>query len=1357
MELIILAGMGAVGYYLSVNDSSKPTTELSRLKSYDIPNGFDIYNQNRLFLTEEKIRDASENLYNKSQYPQKTNIVPNYYNRLSSLLNKSKFNADFRYDRVDSLYNTKEDLDDVYSNTEFGEKDINVTNDIYVKPYIDRNTPFLSDLYNKNNKRRMTEKYQNIADKDLLAVSEQISNNADSIRNILSEDVTGESGQCIRKKTPRDMQRSGELVGVTSDYKAILVDDEIAKYPNSSNLRELSEPPANYPSYLAQFESQKFDTCGLPGAPNDTYHSTNAHSQNTLKKDISYQGGWSQYDQNGPMSYGIVPDNQLTHDNMMPDVKKKGGYGTNDLHSEHVMDFKNELFTGNLKSTWNKKQEVRPFFTPVADLSYIYGTPVRPEEEDSRYIPSLYRQNEKLFDEVRVTPGLNLAYDEIGTQGYQDMYRALPKNVDQLRTMDKPKISYEARIIDGQKGTERPVQAPVISYRPDGYKITTEADLLPKTDVNEGPKTVDNFIMKDTDRSHQLIEYTGGAYTNEEAVGRNVPVHMREKYKYADKQNFKLPKPLQKFAKAETSFNPNVNSYDIQFNARTQTGPNTNIIGTGTVNGIQTYANLSDMAKTTIKEEEMTKQYNTGTLAPNTMRGTVQYVDVAKPTIKEMTAEQNLNPNAPSQATQQMVYFPDIAKTTIRESTNAPAAPSNYFQENQTYANPSDNARITLKETIAEIPQTLTQILPVGQYTRAPNLQDTARTTTKENTVQNQYQTFTTPINRQFGATNYQDVAKPTIKEFMTQIPLNTMTLPVNQSHGSTHFQDIAKNTTKETTVKTPWNTFTVPVDQSQGSTHLQDVAKNTIKETTVKTPWNTFTLPVNQQQRAPNNQDIAKTTTKETTVKTPWNTFTVPVNQQQRAPNNQDIARNTTKETTVQTPWNTFTVPVDQQQRAPNNQDIARGTTKETTVQTPWNTFTVPVDQQQRAPNPQDITRTTTKESTVQIPWQTVNTPVNQNQRAPNPQDIARTTIKETTVHIPYNTSVVPTASGYQVNSQDNAKTTAKETTVQIPYNNFVSNPANNQIKSNLQDIMKTTPKETTVQNPYNTFLVPVNQYLRQPDYQDLAKRTMKETTVQIPYNTNTECIDQQQGDANTFSRTPLRSTMKEGTSQIPYNNNVTSVEQEQGKSGGFNRLPLRTTIKEGTVVIPYNTNTAFVDRQQGQASSFNGVPLRATTKETTIYNDHINGPTHDTDAKGYGYIAEPAFAPNTNKQFTGQEVYIPPPEGDTKSRNYNDMYNSQIDDRKDILHWYRPPTASGVDLGPIKEQINVILKNDDNKMAGPNPGYSVNNNLDRLMTNASVWANDNVGSDFYIDPKTLKQLNDNPYNIPYYGTHHG
>jgi len=58
-------------------------------------------------------------------------------------------------------------------------------------------------------------------------------------------------------------------------------------------------------------------------------------------------------------------------------------------------------------------------------------------DNNSRYIPSLYRPNEKLFDEVKVTPGLDLKYDEIGTQGYFNLYRPLSKDVDSLRSFNK--------------------------------------------------------------------------------------------------------------------------------------------------------------------------------------------------------------------------------------------------------------------------------------------------------------------------------------------------------------------------------------------------------------------------------------------------------------------------------------------------------------------------------------------------------------------------------------------------------------------------------------------------------------------------------------------------------------------------------------------------------------------------------------------------------------------------------------------------------------------------------------------------------------------------------------------------------
>jgi hypothetical protein len=128
---------------------------------------------------------------------------------------------------------------------------------------------------------------------------------------------------------------------------------------------------------------------------------------------------------------------------------------------------------------------------------------------------------------------------------------------------------------------------------------------------------------------------------------------------------------------------------------------------------------------------------------------------------------------------------------------------------------------------------------------------------------------------------------------------------------------------------------------------------------------------------------------------------------------------------------------------------------------------------------------------------------------------------------------------------------------------------------------------------------------------------------------------------------------------------------------------------------------------------------------------------------------MAETMYAPNTNKQFTCQEVYITPIQGESKSRPYDDAYNAEIDDRKDSLHWYRTPTTSNVNIGPDPENINVQLRNDYNPSHGPMIGYSVNNNLDRLKSSTYIKNQNNVSVDRFVDPILLKQLETNQFHI--------
>ena len=189
------------------------------------------------------------------------------------------------------------------------------------------------------------------------------------------------------------------------------------------------------------------------------------HNDNIANGDLlDYQFGEMKFDSKGEIShngndnamglfdirdkrtYGIVDEDKMTHNNMVPEFKLKGNYGLSPDDEKHLNDTftrKLNLFTGSLNSLdYRKKTERKPLFAPVPGLSNIYDSPVKTESYKGRYIPGRERRNEKPFQEVKVTPGLNLGYNEVGIQGFHDLYRAMPRNIDQTRTLNNPKITY---------------------------------------------------------------------------------------------------------------------------------------------------------------------------------------------------------------------------------------------------------------------------------------------------------------------------------------------------------------------------------------------------------------------------------------------------------------------------------------------------------------------------------------------------------------------------------------------------------------------------------------------------------------------------------------------------------------------------------------------------------------------------------------------------------------------------------------------------------------------------------------------------------------------------------------------------
>lgn len=832
-------------------------------------------------------------------------------------------------------------------------------------------------MYHKSNSKTKTKTHKGFLDNlgkgNLLEVSEKISNNTDSINRILNDEK---------------------------------------------------------PEYFSQFDVQTFDAEGHPNALNDTYKTNDKTKLADLERSLSYQGGWTQYRPEGSLTYGVTPDDQLSHDNMMPFFSTRYGYGSNDLQNTSAIDYKNELFTGNLK-TWRDKEEVKPFFSPAASLTQAYGTPVPSDEERSRYNTSMYRQNEKLFDPVRVTPGLNLGYDENGNHGFHSMYRSLDKTIDELRI--KPKVTYEGRIIEGMRGQGRAVQAPVVPHRPHVYKTTGKKDLLPTGSENKGPKAKENFIIKEPHKAGQLVEYTGGAFTSQESAGQNVPEYMRSKHKKSTRQNFTLPKPLHKFAGDKLKFNPNLSSHLTPVTLKDKVIHSDHMGQIGVSPAI--YANSMNAPNNTIKETTLQPIQAFSNITPNTLRGTVHNMNPADTTMKELIANNPFSISAPYTGTAQRVYYPDQLSPTT-------------------------------KETLIDIPYH-TMATPVNQQQRTPNLQDVLRTTSKEMTVQTPWNNFTTPINRNQGPTAPQDITKTTIKETTVSIPHNNFIMPINQTQGQTNHQDIAKTTLKETFPSTRNNLIT-PVNQYQGQVNLQDIPRTTVKET-LPVSYKSMIRPINQQ-RAPNLPEGLKTTMKESLIETQHTYNPVPINQQ-RAPNITDNLRTTNKELTVQMPQQTMFTPINQQQRAPNVQELLKTTNKETIIEIPYHTNTTPINQYQGQANTfnRDPLRTTLKEQTSEIMRNMVTTAVGQQQRAPNLRDPLRATIKETTAELSRNTHLTPIGQQQRTpNYQEMLPTTTKESLIEIPYNTNLTgvNQSTGQASTYHRTPTKTTIKEMVIDN---------------------------------------------------------------------------------------------------------------------------------------------------------------------------------------------------------------------------------------------------------------------------------------------------
>ncbi len=255
--------------------------------------------------------------------------------------------------------------------------------------------------------------------------------------------------------------------------------DNILNRPNLNNPAcflnkedEFKSSITNKSQFLNQFDDLAFDNPSNPtpsNLTNDFINDNNGNKKLFMKTNLNLIEGYSNFESKDDMTYGIVNKKNFVHNNMMPFFKsKEGGYNFNSEYKKAENNQRKlELFSGSVNNLdYRPKTERKKLFDPVTGLTNLYGTPVLTDVLSSRYIPSNERRNEKPFQEQRVTPGLNLGYNEVGISGYHDPFRVLPKNVDQLRTANNTKTTYSTVIIPGMKGQRGKVASKMYKRRP---------------------------------------------------------------------------------------------------------------------------------------------------------------------------------------------------------------------------------------------------------------------------------------------------------------------------------------------------------------------------------------------------------------------------------------------------------------------------------------------------------------------------------------------------------------------------------------------------------------------------------------------------------------------------------------------------------------------------------------------------------------------------------------------------------------------------------------------------------------------------------------------------------------------------
>jgi hypothetical protein len=568
----------------------------------------------------------------------------------------------------------------------------------------------------------------------------------------------------VRIASPVKASKKNLLLSVSSEEDIIK-----SKRKNSSNLE------SNY-SYQNQFDSLKYD-CKEPMALNGLDRDELIHVMG--ERDLFSMGAPIKED----MTYNVVNNEDFCHNNMQKFTKMNGL-----KHDEHTWKNRNSLRTQHcgLNEFYQPKKEAKAFFKPQKDV--YADNNINISNVADRFIAGKEKRNQLPFDQIKVTPGLNLGYDEDGKQGFHDTFKPKMKDINELRGNKNKQVTYTKPMIPGKKGIKAAIKPKIVKRRPNRVtKLKHGANTRKVDQLIRKNYQKKKFIMPITERGKKkkTMGIKGGKITKRLPESRNPEVRT------PFKSNNMNPDPSN-IKGRQTMYEPKMQNFVMPCTQRNSTnvpalpGPIHKGIGSRVRDG----NGLKPTLKQTIlynREGIVKAPYNKGQkYDPN---------DKARTTRKEQNLyERDGNIKAPVNKRQEQN---DKLRVTLKQQNlfkrdGVVKAP---YNKGQKY-DPKDKPRVTKKDTMlfnregaAKAPYNKPQPF---------NPNDIPKITIKQTTIENKHKGNMRAFEQPTYQIDYNDVPAQTLKELLVAYQRTGIAKGVVSKSQMVNYNDIPAQTLKE-------------------------------------------------------------------------------------------------------------------------------------------------------------------------------------------------------------------------------------------------------------------------------------------------------------------------------------------------------------------------------------------------------------------------------------------------------------------------------------------------------------------------------------------------------------------------------